>query len=385
MKSKICDMLGIDFPLIAFSHCRDVVVEVSKAGGMGVLGAAPLHAKDLAMTLDWIDDNINGKPYGVNIIVPNKYVGKITDEKGSVDKKAPPEKIDSTAQRNFVRKLLADHGIDTSDLTDDLMQRKPRIAKNADFSGNSQILDIALSHPVKLLCNSLGVPPEHMIVKAKERNIPLAALVGKKEHAISQAKAGVDIIVAAGGEAGGHCGEISTLVLIPEVCEALREYGDIPVLAAGGIVTGSQMAACMAMGAAGVWTGSVWLTTAEAETNPVVKEKMLAARSSDTVRSRNRSGKPSRQLRSAWTDAWESEGAPEALPMPFQTSIAEPAMDKVLKLAESGHEGAKKLASYFVGQGVGMMNQQTTVRQVVYDFMDKFIEASERLQSFNQE
>ena len=381
MRSPVCDMLGIEFPLVAFSHCRDVVVEVSKAGGMGVLGAAPMHAEELKVNLDWIDDHIGGKPYGVNLIVPNKYVGKISEEEASSKANAPAPKIDSTAQRVFVREQLHDHGIDTSDLTDDLMQRKPRIAKNADFGGYSQTLDIALSHPVKLLCNSLGVPPAHMIEKAKAHKIPLAALVGKKEHAIAQAEAGVDIIVAVGGEAGGHCGEVSTLVLVPEVCRALRELGDIPVLAAGGIVTGAQMAACMAMGAAGVWTGSVWLTTAEAETSPVVKEKMFAARSSDTVRSRNRSGKPSRQLRSAWTDAWEAEGAPPALPMPFQTSISEPAMVKVLKLAEGGHEGAKKLASYYVGQGVGMMNQPTTAREVVREFMETFVDASERLQS----
>ena len=198
-------------------------------------------------------------------------------------------------------------------------------------------------------------------------------------------RSGVDILVAAGGEAGGHCGEISTLVLIPEVYRAVKPYGDIPILAAGGIVTGSQMAACMAMGAAGAWTGSVWLTTSEAETLSVAKEKMLAAKSSDTIRSRCRTGKPSRQLKSAWTDAWEAEDAPKALPMPLQISVSEIAMDKVAKLAESGHEGAKKLTSYWVGQGVGMMNEITSSRQVMYDFMEDFIEASERLGGFTSE
>ena len=374
MKSPICDLLGIEFPLIAFTHCRDVVVEVSKAGGMGVLGAAPMRLDEFKTSLDWIDDHIDGKPYGVDLIVPNAYVGK---DDGATKAKRP--EIDSSAQRQFVRDVLIAHDIDVSDITDERMQRKPRLAKNADAAGATDILDVAFSHPIKLIANALGVPPTYMLQRSKAEGVPVAALVGTKEHAIAQAKAGVDILVAAGGEAGGHCGEISTLVLIPEVYRAVKPYGDIPILAAGGIVTGSQMAACMAMGAAGAWTGSVWLTTSEAETLSVAKEKMLAAKSSDTIRSRCRTGKPSRQLKSAWTDAWEAEDAPKALPMPLQISVSEIAMDKVAKLAESGHEGAKKLTSYWVGQGVGMMNEITSSRQVMYDFMEDFIEASERL------
>ena len=169
------------------------------------------------------------------------------------------------------------------------------------------------------------------------------------------------------------------MVLVPEILEAIQDVGDIPILAAGGIVTGRQMAACMAMGAAGVWTGSVWLTTAEAETAPVVKEKMLAASSSDTVRSRSRTGKHSRQLRSPWTDAWEQEGAPEPLSMPLQGMISEPALDKIHKLSEGGHKGAQDLATSWVGQGVGLMNASQSVRNVVYDFKQDFINAYGRL------
>jgi NAD(P)H-dependent flavin oxidoreductase YrpB (nitropropane dioxygenase family) len=190
----------------------------------------------------------------------------------------------------------------------------------------------------------------------------------------------VDILIAAGGEAGGHCGEVSTLVLVPEVIEAVRPIADIPVLAAGGIVTGRQMAACMAMGAAGAWTGSVWLTTAEAETSPAVREKLLRASSRDTVRSRSRTGKPSRQLRSPWTDAWEA-GGPEPLPMPLQSLLSEPALRKVDKLSQSGHEGARRLATYWVGQGVGLMNHPTSVRQVMQEFQEDFLAAYERLQA----
>ncbi len=173
------------------------------------------------------------------------------------------------------------------------------------------------------------------------------------------------------------------MVLVPEVVRALEDIGaSTPVLAAGGIVTGEQMAAAMAMGAHGAWCGSVWLTTAEAETNPVVKEKMLAASARDTVRSKSRTGKPSRQLRSPWTDAWEAEGAPKPLPMPLQSLVSEPALRKVDKLSEGGHEGAKALATYWVGQGVGLMNEAMGAGQVVQAFKEDWVAACERLNGF---
>ena len=214
----------------------------------------------------------------------------------------------------------------------------------------------------------------------QRHGVPVAALIGTRDHAMSQVAAGVDIIIAVGGEAGGHTGEISTMVLIPEVCNALAEIGDdTPVLAAGGIATGAQMAAAMAMGASGAWCGSVWLTTVEAETNPVVKAKMLAATSRDTVRARSRTGKPSRQLRSPWTDAWQADDAPTPLPMPLQSLVAEPPLRVLDKLSQGDNQGAKDLATYWVGQGVGLMNEQMTAGQVVQGFKEDFITAYERL------
>jgi NAD(P)H-dependent flavin oxidoreductase YrpB (nitropropane dioxygenase family) len=378
MRTPICDMLGIEFPLIAFTHCRDVVVEVSKAGGMGVLGAAGMSPQKLAQELEWIDDQIDGKPYGVDLIVPARFAGQKTQKAHNSNTTASiPE-----THKTFVRELMARHNIDTSDLNDAYMKRGTRLGDNMRDDGASALLEIAFAHPIKLIVNALGPPPPYMLERAKELGVPVGALIGTKEHALRQVAAGVDILIAAGGEAGGHCGEISTLVLVPEVVDAV---GDIPVLAAGGIVTGRQMAACMAMGAAGAWTGSVWLTTAEAETSPVVKQKMLEATSRDTLRSKARTGKHSRQLRSAWTDAWESPDAPEPLPMPLQSIVTEPAMRKINKLAEGGHDGAKELASYFVGQGVGLMNHAQSTRSVVYEFMEDFVKANERLQGYLQD
>jgi len=287
----------------------------------------------------------------------------------------PPE------HKAFARKILADHGIDISDLSDERFERGSKITRNIREQGAQSLLDVAFSHPIALVANALGPAPPVMVERARAAGVAVGALVGSPEHAIRQAQVGVDVIIAAGTEAGGHCGEVGTIVLVPEVIEALRGIGSsLPVLAAGGIVTGRQMAACMAMGAAGAWTGSVWLTTSEAETSPVVKEKMLAATSAGTIRSRSRTGKFCRQLRSDWTDAWEQEGAPRPLPMPLQSMVSDTAMSKVLKLANGGHEGARQLASYFVGQGVGLMNTTQSTRQVVMEFMSDYLLAAERLQ-----
>lgn len=374
MLSPICAMLGIEFPLLAFSHCRDVVVAVSKAGGMGVFGAASLPPERLEEELAWIDEHIGGRPYGVDLIVPNSFAGK-GEEKAAL----PPIPDEHKA---FVAGLLEKHGVEG----DSLGGVSSSLGDNMSDAGAAALLEVAFRHPIGLIANALGVPPPLMLELGKRNDVPVAALVGTRDHALAQVRAGVDILVVAGGEAGGHCGEVATMVLVPEVAAAVEAVGaTTPILAAGGIVTGRQMAAAMAMGAHGAWTGSVWLTTAEAETNPVVKEKMLAASSRDTVRSKSRTGKPSRQLRSPWTDAWEAEGAPKPLPMPLQSLVSEPALRKVDKLSEGGHEGAKHLATYWVGQGVGLMNEAMGAAQVVQEFKADWIAACERLNGFISE
>ncbi|MEM7097750.1 MAG: nitronate monooxygenase [Pseudomonadota bacterium] len=370
MRSPICEKLGIEFPLIAFTHCRDVVVEVSKAGGMGVLGAAGYDAQSLEIELSWIDEHIDGMPYGVDLIAPTSMAASDDDTRDSLVDRVPQ------AHRDYAISVLAQHGIDAGDVFEN--QRAGVSSGFLTENKAANIIDVAFSHPIKLIANALGVPPRYMLEMGKESGVAVAALVGAKEHAVKQVEAGVDILVVAGTEAGGHCGEVSTLVLVPEVVQAVQG-SDVGILAAGGIVTGRQMAGCMAMGAHGAWTGSMWLTTTEAETAPVVKEKYTQATSRQTVRSKYRTGKYSRQLRSDWTDAWEAEDAPDPLPMPLMSLVSEPALGRVAKLAEGGHTGARQLATYFVGQGVGLMNDIQDTRTVMREFMEDFLEATERL------
>jgi len=377
MNSPVCELLGIEFPLVAFSHCRDVVVEVSKAGGMGVLGATGFTPEELEIELAWIDEHVQGMPYGVDLMIPDNLG---IDE---AEKPGPEQLLAMVPEghRRFVTDLLQQHQVDPTALYEN-QRLGLGLADNLQHSGAAKLLDVCFDHPIRLIANALGVPPAIMLQRGKAHGVPVAALVGAKEHAIKQVQAGVDILVVSGGEAGGHCGEVSTMALLPEIHQAIQPFGNTPILAAGGIVTGRQMAATMAMGAAGAWTGSVWLTTREANTSPAVKEKMLAASSRDTVRSKSRTGKYSRQLKSSWTDAWEAAGSPRPLPMPLQALVSEPALRTVDKLAEGGHLGAKKLATYWVGQGVGLMAETTSVKNVVYEFKQDFLQAVERLDAF---
>lgn len=367
MKTPICDMLGIEIPLLAFSHCRDVVAAVTNAGGFGVLGVAASDPDHLHRELTWIDEHVGGKPYGADVLVPNKFEGKGQRlSREELESRVPAE------HRAYVAELLREHGIDA--LADEALGR-PLIREDI---GDKQ-LDVAFSHPIKLIANGLGVPPKAMLEQAHTLGVPVAALVGTTEHAVEQVKAGVDIIVAQGTEAGGHTGQIATMVLVPEVVAAVSAIRPVPVLAAGGIVTGKQMAASICLGAAGAWTGSVWLTTEEAETAPATVAKMLTASSRDTTRSTGRTGKPARQLVSDWTRAWEPGVGPGSLPMPLQTMLAESPLHRIDALAEGGHEGAKQLATYFVGQGVGLMTKVRPAREVVYDFAVDYLDAIARL------
>jgi NAD(P)H-dependent flavin oxidoreductase YrpB (nitropropane dioxygenase family) len=204
----------------------------------------------------------------------------------------------------------------------------------------------------------------------------VAALAGKAAHARSHVAAGVDIVVAQGYEAGGHTGEIATMVLVPEVVDAVG--ADVPVLAAGGIGSGRQIAAALALGAAGAWMGSAWLVTSEYASLsplPAVRDALLAATSSDTVRSRVYSGKPARLLKNRWTEAWTEEGAPEPLPMPLQNLLVSDAHQRLMR------SGDPDVVPMPVGQIIGRMNEVRPVADVMRGLVTELDETISRLAS----
>ena len=365
MRTALSDEFGLDISLFAFSYMPEVVVEVCKAGGMGVLGAVRFTADELTEALDHIESQIGGRPYGVDIVMPAKteaIAGMDVDELHAMLEKMIPQE-----HRDFVERLLEEHGVPP--LPPEAQQQRDLLSWN-DTEARQQV-ERALGRPdVKILVNALGPPPKDIVDEAHEAGIKVAALVGKRDHALKQIANGVDIIVAQGTEAGGHSGEIATMVLVPEVVEAV---GDAPVLAAGGIGSGRQVAAAFALGAQGVWTGSMWLNTRECAQPEVMYRKFHNATSSDAVRSRAYTGKPARQLRTAWTEAWDNPENPQPLGMPLQYMLNAEAQDRIRRSENEALIGTP------IGQLVGSMKETKTVREVIDALREEYTRTVESL------
>ena len=362
-------------PIFAFSHCRDVVAAVSKAGGLGVYGAALSSDSKLEVDLRWIEEQLEGRPYGVDLLMPTKYVGQ---ESGGLDSRSARELVPAE-HRAFVESLLARYDVPEPVPA----QTGPRdtVAGGTRYSAKDaeSALECAFSFKPSLLVSALGTPPKPIVDAAHERGMLVGALAGKVAHALSHQRAGVDVIIAQSYEAGGHTGDIGGIVLVPEVVEAVYPT---PVLMAGGIVRGSQVAAALALGAQGVWCGSVWLTTSESEVVPLVKEKLFAATSSDTVRSRAWTGKSARFLRTPWSDAWDDPDNPKPLPTPLQSFAIDRALGRIARAAEapgaSLDKGAGLLISSPVGQGVGHLTREQSCRHVITQMLEECVESVTR-------
>jgi len=371
MRTAVTERLGIDFPILAFSHCRDVVAAVTNAGGMGVLGAVAHSPHQLEVDLDWIAAETKGKPFGVDLLIPQKYVGA---DDGGLDAGSLRDLIPAE-HREWLDGLLAQNGIPPLPEDEGQPGRDQYGGMRVDPRSMAPLVDVAFAKGISLMASALGPPPPWLVERAKaEGEVPGAALAGSLEHAIRHDQAGADLIIAQGTEAGGHTGEVATMVLVPEVVDAVSA----PVLAAGGIGRGRQIAASLALGAEGVWCGSVWLTTHEAETSDVIRQKFIEAPSSGTVRSRSLTGKPARMIRTEWTDAWESEQSPGPLGMPLQSFLVAEAQRRIARVAAKD-ESARRLSTYFVGQIVGSMNTVQPAARVVMEMVDEFIDAVQRL------
>ena len=376
MNTEICEMLGIEFPIFAFSHCRDVVAAVSKAGGMGVLGALAFTPEQLEIELTWIDEHCGGKPYGVDVVMPVKTADRDAGIHDTKDLAGQLYGMIDQEHWDYVEKILSDHGVPPLPEGDDGAPAEmggglvgEGVLGWTEASG-SPLIDVALAHDIALLASALGPPPKEAIDRAHAQGVKVAALIGRLEQAVRDVQKGVDIIIAQGYEAGGHTGEVATMVLVPDVVDAVAP---VPVLAAGGIGSGRQMAAAMALGAQGVWTGSIWLTVSESNTGEIAMEKMLKAQSTDTVRSRALTGKPARQLRTAWTEAWEAPESPGTLPMPLQFILNSKAMRRISR------SGNKELTGMPVGQIVSRMNQVRPAKDVIFDMVEEYVETMTKL------
>ncbi len=372
MHTPLCDELGIEFPIFAFTHCRDVVVAVSRAGGFGVLGAVGFTPEQLEIECAWIDEHIGDHPYGVDIVIPNKYEGMNADMSGDdlaemLKKMVPQQHLD------FAKKILADHGVPTADADSNALQ----LLGWTEATATPQV-EVALQHPkVTLIANALGTPPVEMIKHIHASGRKVAALCGSPAQALKHAEADVDIIIAQGGEGGGHCGDVGSIVLWPQAVKAVAPR---PVLAAGGIGSGEQIAAALALGCQGTWSGSQWLMVEEAHNTPVQQAAYVKASSRDTVRSRSFTGKPCRMLRNEWTQAWETAGNPEPLGMPLQYMVSGMAVAATNKYPNETVD----VAFNPVGQVVGQFTKVEKSAAVIERWVTEYLDATGRLEQINE-
>ncbi|MBO3736800.1 NAD(P)H-dependent flavin oxidoreductase [Actinoplanes flavus] len=359
MRTDLCDLLGVDHPIVGFSPSEHVVAAISRAGGFGVLGCVRFNdAAELDTVLTWLDRETEGRPYGVDVVMP----GKVPTEGLPADlgELIPP------GHRDFVERTLQRLGVPPLGAASD----RPGVLGWLHSVARSHV-EVALQHPVRLIANALGPPPPDVIAQAHDRGLLVAALAGRADHARGHVAAGVDIVVAQGYEAGGHTGEIASMVLVPEIVDAVG----VPVLAAGGIGSGRQIAAALALGARGVWMGSVWLGSSEYRSAPALRDALLQAGSGDTVRSRIYSGKPARLLRNRWTEAWSESDAPAPLPMPLQNLLVSGAHDRLMA------SGDPTVVPMPVGQIVGRMNEVRPVSAILTDLVT---EADETLSQIHK-
>ncbi len=372
MHTPLCDELGIEFPIFAFTHCRDVVVAVSKAGGLGVLGAVGFTPEQLEIELNWIDEHIGDHTYGVDIVIPNKYEG--------MDANVSTEELTKMLQDmvpqghlDFARGLLIDHGVPLPDAGED---NSLQLLGWTEATATPQV-EIALKHPkMTLIANALGTPPKDMIDLIHAAGRKVAALCGSPYQALKHAEADVDIIIAQGGEGGGHAGDVGSIVLWPQVVKAVAPR---PVLAAGGIGSGQQIAAALALGCQGAWSGSQWLMVEESENTSVQQAAYMDATSRDTVRSRSFTGKPCRMLKNEWTEAWEKADTPDPLGMPLQYMVSGMAVAATHRWPDQ----TVKVAFNPVGQVVGQFTKVEKTAAVIERWVGEYLDATSTLEAHN--
>lgn len=365
MRTDLATALDIEVPIFAFSHCRDVVAAVTKAGGLGVLGAAWMTPEELEMSIEWLEKEVDGRPFGVDLVFPG------TGE----DEKEAHEYLASIPQSymEFVTGMLDDGGLSDVGAQDrDAFMADNALKMTMTNEKSARQLKISLAHPsVRLIVGALGVTPKWVVDEAHAKGVLVGALVGSARHAAKQVEVGVDLLVAQGTEAGGSVGDVASMVLWPQVVEAAQ---GVPVLGAGGVSRGSHILAALSLGCQGVWLGSLWLGTAEGELSLEARDRLFQAKSEDAVIAKVMTGKQGRMLRTPYVEAWQAADAPSPLAWPMQSILNGYSYMR----AERAHE--LDYWTYAVGQVIGDMRRSTTVKGEMTRLLDEYLEALEALE-----
>ena len=356
LRTKLCDMLGIEFPIVAFTHCKDVAVAVINAGAFAVLGEAMHTPEQIAADIKWIRDRVEGRPFGIDLVLPAS-----APPAGTIDELVAkiPE-----SHRKFVRAIKEKYSVPDPKGSIDLHQWG---GLNQEMARAQ--LDVLLDERVPVIASGLG-SPAFILDRAHQLGIKVFGLVGKTRQAKRQLEAGVDVVIAQGYDAAGHTGAMGTFSIVPEVVSIA---GDTPIIAAGGVTTGRHLAAALCLGAAGVWTGTLWLASRESDVDMIIKERLLAATAEETHYSKCISGMTMRVLECPWTEEWSKPEAPPPLAPPYQMLLS----SDYIQGANDNRRG--DLMTEAAGQGVGFIKTMKPARQIVFDMVEEALDALESL------
>ena len=356
LHTKLCDSLGIEYPIVAFTHCKDVVAAVTNAGAFAVMGETHHTPEEIEADIKWIREKVGDKPFGIDLVFPASVppMGSIEELKSKI----PAE------QREFTNDIKKRYELPEP-------KREPELYELGWMTQDvpRKQLEVVLDEKVAVLASGLG-SPVFILEAAHARGMQVWGLIGKPRQAKRELEAGVDAIIAQGIDAAGHTGTIGTFSIVPEI---VAIAGDKPVIAAGGITTGRHLAGAIALGAAGVWTGTLWLACRESDREMVIKEMIINAGVTDTRHSACISGFTMRTLNSKWHEEWARPDAPKPAPAPFQlllfAEIKQSAMDW----------GIEPFMTEAAGQGVGFIDSMKPARQIVFDMVDEAITVFEEI------
>jgi NAD(P)H-dependent flavin oxidoreductase YrpB (nitropropane dioxygenase family) len=348
LHTKLCDMLGVELPIIAFTHCRDVAVAAINAGGFAVLGEAMKTSDEIVENINFIRERVDGRPFGIDLVLPSSAPPKGTP--GELLAEIPTEYHD------YARQIK-----DKYDVPDPLNPQALHQwgGMNKELGRNQ--IDVLLEERVPVIATGLG-SPDFLIDAAHERGLKVFGLIGKTRQAERQISRGVDAVVAQGYDAAGHTGAMGTFSIVQEVAAAA---GDTPVIAAGGVTSGRHLAASLCLGASGIWAGTAWLASVESDIEEVVKERILAAGADDTSRNPYISGKTMRVLRCPWTDEWAKPEAPPVLKSPYQMLLS----SEYIQASNDHLRG--DLMTEAVGQGVSFLKKRQPTREILLGMADE--------------
>jgi len=307
IRTPICDMLGIDYPILLAGmggvSYAEVCAAVSEAGGFGTLGMAGRSPEEIRAQMRRVRQ-LTKKPFGVDLLA------------------AVPESLERTA-------------------------------------------DMIIEEGASAFISGLGVPPRHLVDRFRAAGLKVMNVCGTVRHAKAGEDGGLDAVVAQGTEAGGHTGKIASMALVPQIVDAVK----IPVLAAGAIVDGRGLAAALALGAQGVWMGTRFIASTEAHAGEMYKQVVVDAGDEDTIITRAYSGKPMRVFKNEYVADWERRPQ-DIKPFPLQAAISvQSGVMGGIGGQTEGLD--RNRSAFAIGQGAGAIHEVLPCAEIIRRIMSE--------------